>query len=72
MTSWSLGTTELWEIVNLTGDTHPIHIHLVQFQLLNRQRVNIKRYQAAFDAAIRRFPPTTSRRSRSARTSRAN
>ncbi|MGH2571697.1 MAG: multicopper oxidase domain-containing protein, partial [bacterium] len=51
-----LGTTELWEIVNLTGDTHPIHIHLVQFQLLNRQRVNIKRYQAAFDAANPEIP----------------
>ena len=51
-----LGTTELWEVVNLTGDTHPIHIHLVQFQLLNRQRVNIKRYQAAFDKANPEIP----------------
>ena len=23
------GSTEVWEILNLTGDTHPIHIHLV-------------------------------------------
>jgi FtsP/CotA-like multicopper oxidase with cupredoxin domain len=36
----TLGTTEMWEIVNMTGDTHPIHIHLVQFQLLNRQKIN--------------------------------
>ena len=27
------GETELWEIVNLTADAHPIHLHLVQFQL---------------------------------------
>jgi FtsP/CotA-like multicopper oxidase with cupredoxin domain len=27
----------VWEIANLTLDSHPIHIHLVQFQLLNRQ-----------------------------------
>ena len=44
----ALGTTEMWEIVNMTGDAHPIHIHLVQFQLLNRQKVNIRRYERAF------------------------
>ena len=32
-----VGATEIWEIVNMTPDAHPIHIHLVQFQLLNRQ-----------------------------------
>lgn len=32
-----VGATEIWEIVNMTPDVHPIHIHLVQFQLLNRQ-----------------------------------
>ena len=31
------GETELWEIVNLTVDAHPIHPHLVAFQVLNRQ-----------------------------------
>jgi FtsP/CotA-like multicopper oxidase with cupredoxin domain len=44
----TLGTTEMWEVVNMTGDTHPIHIHLVQFQLLNRQKVNTKKYDKAF------------------------
>jgi spore coat protein A, manganese oxidase len=39
-----LGSTELWEIVNLTGDTHPIHLHLTQFRLLNRQRFQLNRY----------------------------
>ena len=29
--------TEVWEIINLTADTHPIHSHLFQFQLLDRQ-----------------------------------
>ena len=29
--------TEVWEIVNLTADAHPIHTHLTQFQLINRQ-----------------------------------
>ncbi len=32
------GTTEVWQIFNLTGDTHPIHFHLVNVQLLQRQR----------------------------------
>jgi spore coat protein A len=32
------GTTEIWNLVNTTGDAHPIHIHLVEFQVLERQR----------------------------------
>jgi spore coat protein A len=31
------GATEVWEIINLTGDTHPIHFHLVNVQVLSRQ-----------------------------------
>jgi FtsP/CotA-like multicopper oxidase with cupredoxin domain len=31
-------TVEQWNIINTTGDTHPIHLHLVQFQLVGRQR----------------------------------
>ena len=31
------GDVEIWEIFNLTGDTHPIHFHLVNVQVLNRQ-----------------------------------
>ncbi|HXR97301.1 MAG TPA: multicopper oxidase domain-containing protein [Terriglobales bacterium] len=32
-----LGTTEIWEFVNLTDDSHPIHLHLVRFQILDRR-----------------------------------
>jgi FtsP/CotA-like multicopper oxidase with cupredoxin domain len=32
-----LGSTEDWIIVNPTEDTHPIHLHLTQFQLVSRQ-----------------------------------
>lgn len=39
-----LGGTELWEIVNLTDDTHPIHLHLVQFQALNREAIRVKAF----------------------------
>ncbi|HEX2884209.1 MAG TPA: multicopper oxidase domain-containing protein [Candidatus Limnocylindria bacterium] len=37
-------TLEQWDIVNLTADTHPIHLHLVQFQLRNRQAIDAERY----------------------------
>jgi FtsP/CotA-like multicopper oxidase with cupredoxin domain len=32
-----LGATEIWEFVNLTEDTHPMHLHLVRFQILDRR-----------------------------------
>jgi FtsP/CotA-like multicopper oxidase with cupredoxin domain len=48
----SEGETEIWEIVNLTADAHPIHLHLVQFQLMNRQSFDTKKYNAAYAAAF--------------------
>jgi len=36
-----VGSTEIWEIVNLTPDAHPIHIHLIQFQIIDRQPFNV-------------------------------
>jgi FtsP/CotA-like multicopper oxidase with cupredoxin domain len=30
-------TTEIWEIYNATGDAHPIHLHLVNFEILDRR-----------------------------------
>ena len=30
------GDTEIWEIYNFTGDAHPVHVHLVNFEILNR------------------------------------
>jgi spore coat protein A len=30
-------STEVWEVYNATGDAHPIHLHLVAFQILNRE-----------------------------------
>jgi spore coat protein A, manganese oxidase len=39
-----LGSTEIWEFVNTTEDTHPIHLHLVRFQVLNRQRFDVDGY----------------------------
>jgi FtsP/CotA-like multicopper oxidase with cupredoxin domain len=47
-----VGSTELWEIINLTDDAHPIHLHLVQFQLLNRQKIDADRYLKSWSAAF--------------------
>jgi spore coat protein A len=39
-----LNSTEVWEFLNLTDDVHPIHLHLVRFQLLNRQNFHAAEY----------------------------
>jgi spore coat protein A, manganese oxidase len=39
-----LGTVEIWKLVNLTEDTHPIHLHLVRFQVLDRQTFDADEY----------------------------
>jgi len=46
------GTTEVWEFVNLTADAHPMHLHLVQFQLINRQAFDVAGYNLAYGAAF--------------------
>jgi spore coat protein A len=39
-----LNTTEIWTLVNPTDDAHPIHLHLVRFQILDRRRFDIFSY----------------------------
>ena len=36
----TIDTTEIWELVNLTEDAHPIHLHLVHFQILDRRPID--------------------------------
>ena len=38
------GSTEVWQIANRTDDTHPIHFHLVNVQILNRQPFKVGQY----------------------------
>jgi FtsP/CotA-like multicopper oxidase with cupredoxin domain len=38
------GSTELWEVANLTGDAHPLHIHLIQFQVISREPFDVDSY----------------------------
>jgi spore coat protein A len=39
-----LDTTEIWSLANLTDDSHPIHLHLVRFQILDRRRFDTLTY----------------------------
>jgi FtsP/CotA-like multicopper oxidase with cupredoxin domain len=32
-----LHSTEIWEFYNFTADAHPIHVHQVHFEVINRQ-----------------------------------
>ncbi len=41
----TLGTTEIWSLINLTDDTHPIHLHEVRFQILDRRAFDVFTYQ---------------------------
>jgi FtsP/CotA-like multicopper oxidase with cupredoxin domain len=34
-----VGAVEVWEMYNFTADAHPIHIHEVTFEIVNRQRI---------------------------------
>ncbi len=36
------GDYEMWEFVNLTPDSHPMHVHLVQFRLAQRLAIDVK------------------------------
>jgi FtsP/CotA-like multicopper oxidase with cupredoxin domain len=35
----NVGDVEEWAIYNVTEDAHPIHIHLVQFEVLGREAI---------------------------------
>ncbi len=42
----AIGTTEIWRFINLTADTHPMHVHMVQFQVLERRPFDVAHYLA--------------------------
>lgn len=37
---------EIWSLVNLTGDAHPIHLHLVRFQIVERRPFDLFAWNA--------------------------
>ncbi|QMV18650.1 multicopper oxidase domain-containing protein [Granulicella sp. 5B5] len=40
-----LNATEIWEFVNLTEDTHPMHLHMVRFQVIDRRLFDVFAYR---------------------------
>jgi spore coat protein A len=38
------GSIEIWRLINTTGDAYPIHVHLVQFQILDRQPFDVDQF----------------------------
>lgn len=44
-----VGSTEDWVIVNIAGGSHPIHLHLIQFQIIDRQEFNAEEYLAKWE-----------------------
>jgi spore coat protein A, manganese oxidase len=44
-----VGTIEDWVYINVTGDTHPMHTHLVTFQVIGRTPFDVEAYEEAFE-----------------------
>jgi FtsP/CotA-like multicopper oxidase with cupredoxin domain len=45
------GSTETWELYNATGDAHPMHIHEVAFQVVDRQAILVDEEAGTVEAA---------------------
>ena len=43
-----LGSVEIWNFINLSPDNHPMHMHLINFQVLERIPFNAAGYSAIF------------------------
>jgi spore coat protein A len=58
----TLGEYEVWRIINLTCDTHPIHLHLDPFQILSRRPIryeipeDIEDFDIAASVTLERGP----------------
>ena len=51
-----LDSLEVWKFVNLTEDAHPIHLHLVRFQILDRQLFDVDEYLRSTRLVLRGAP----------------
>jgi FtsP/CotA-like multicopper oxidase with cupredoxin domain len=51
-----VGSIEVWEMINTAADFHPIHLHLIQFQVINRQAFDASAYTSALTFRSAPFP----------------
>ena len=49
----AVGDTEIWEIINITADAHPMHTHLTSFQVLERIPFKANSWIANYDGLRR-------------------
>jgi FtsP/CotA-like multicopper oxidase with cupredoxin domain len=47
-----IGSTEVWDLIDMSNDNHPIHMHLVQFQVIARIPYDLQGYGAAYYGAF--------------------
>jgi FtsP/CotA-like multicopper oxidase with cupredoxin domain len=55
------GATEEWDIYNFTADAHPIHLHLVRFEVVERQAIggavrNPEPWESGFKDTVIAYP----------------
>ncbi|HYX53847.1 MAG TPA: multicopper oxidase [Candidatus Limnocylindrales bacterium] len=41
----ALNSVEIWELANVTDENHPIHLHMVRFQILDRRPFDVLQFQ---------------------------
>jgi len=60
---------EIWEFLNVTVDDHPMHLHLVNFEIIDRQQIktdpavlsDLEKFDAKFRAWLEDTSPTRTR-----------
>ena len=53
-----VGDTEVWEIYNTTGDAHPMHVHEVAFEVVNRQKIEVEEVEPDAPGHVSLVPDT--------------
>ncbi len=48
----AIGDTEIWEIINISADAHPMHLHLTSFQILDRTPFRLNRWVTNYDGLL--------------------
>ena len=51
------GSTEIWRIINTTPDAHPVHLHLVFFQVVDRQKIDAEKFVPGRPETLKRLGP---------------
>jgi spore coat protein A len=63
----AVGATEVWEIYNFTADAHPIHVHEVRFEVVNREPIDggpvrpAEAWETAFKDTVIAYPDEVTR-----------